>query len=103
MLNKKLMLSLVALIGFGLLFTLNGFKNTSPRQFQYKSNSTADASVKDMANWEEVEPNTPGCGTDGNVVCRYEYDGDINAFKSYVNSLATPHTTLLVDAISTKE
>lgn len=103
MLNKKLMLSLVALIGFGLFFTLNGFKNTSPRQFQYKSNSTADASVKNIANWEEIEEDTPGCGNMGKVVCRYEYDGDIDAFESYVNSLATPHATLLVDAISTKE
>jgi len=103
MLNKKLMFSLVALVGFGLFFTLNGFKNTSPRQFQYNSNSTADASVKNIANWEEVDGDTPNCGNNGEVVCRYEYDGDINAFESYLNSLSTPHATLLEDAISTKE
>lgn len=103
MLNKKLMFSLVALLGFGLFLTLNGFKNTTPRLFQYKISSTADASVRNIANWEEVDGDTPSCGTTGNVVCRYEYDGDINAFQSYLNSLSTPHATLLQDALSTKE
>ena len=103
MLNKKLMFGLVALIGFGLFFTLNGFKSKTPTLFQYTSSSTADASVKNIANWEEVDGDTPSCGTSGEVVCRYEYDGDINAFQSYLNSLATPHATLLADAVSTKE
>lgn len=85
--NRKLMFSLVALIGFGSLFTLNAFKNIqkTSTQYQYLSSSSSIADLRDIANWEEVDGSTPSCGTLGSLVCRYEFDGDIDAFESFIS------------------
>ena len=103
MLNRKLFFSLVALVGFGLFFTLNGFKNTAPIQYQYTSNATASSEIKNIDNWEEVDGNTPGCGNEGNLVCRYEFDGDLNAFETFLNSSSTTPQSLLDGATATKQ
>lgn len=103
MLNKKLIFSLVALVGFGLFFTLNGFKNTDRIQYQYMSNATTSGEIKNIDNWEVVDGSIPGCGNEGNLVCRYEFDGDINAFETFLNSLSTTPQSLLDGATATKQ
>lgn len=104
MLNRKLMFSLVALIGFGLFFTLNAFKNTEKvnAHYQYTSNSTSAVNIKNIANWEEVEPSEPGCSSSGTLVCRYEFDGDMEAFEDFLQLSTTTPQYLLETAESKK-
>jgi hypothetical protein len=104
MLNRKLMFSLVALIRFGLFFTLNAFKNSEKdgRHYQYTSNSSSAASIKNIANWEEVEASAPGCDSTGAVVCRYPFDGDMDAFQDFLELSSTTPQYLLEDAEAKK-
>lgn len=84
--KRKLMLGLVALVGFGSFVTLNAFKNiqkTVP-QYQYLSSSSSPNDLHNIANWEEVDGSTPSCGTTGSLVCRYEFDGDIDSFEDFI-------------------
>lgn len=85
--NRKLMLSLVALVGFGSFVTLNAFKNVSktPTVYQYLSSSSAEEDLQNINNWEEVDGSTPSCGTAGTLVCRYEFNGNIDAFESFIS------------------
>ncbi|WP_316825027.1 hypothetical protein [Pedobacter miscanthi] len=101
--NRKLMFGLVALIGFGSLVTLNAFKSiqkTLP-QYQYMSSSSSATDVRNIANWEEVDGSTPSCGTSGSLVCRYEFDGDVDEFKDFIAD-KTP-TFLANNALSKKQ
>ncbi len=84
--NRKFIFSLVALIGFGLFFTLNAFKSIKKTvtQYQYLSSSSSPNDLHNIANWEEVDGSTPSCGTTGSLVCRYEFDGDIDSFEDFI-------------------
>ncbi|QNN44690.1 hypothetical protein [Pedobacter roseus] len=101
--NRKLMFSLVALIGFGSFFTLNAFKTTTKTvtQYQYLSSSSSEADLHNIANWEEVDSSTPSCGSSGNLVCRYEYNGDINDFNNYISDKSAEFLT--DNAVSRKQ
>jgi hypothetical protein len=106
MLNRKLMFSLVALIGFGLFFTLNAFKKTEKAktiQYQYISNSTLAADIKDVANWEEVASSTPSCGNAGNLVCRFDFEGDMQDFGDFLDLSSTTPEYLRNNAVAKKQ
>jgi hypothetical protein len=49
------------------------------------SSSSAEEDLQNIANWEEVDGSTPSCGTAGSLVCRYEFEGDIDAFESFIS------------------
>jgi hypothetical protein len=103
MLNRKLMFSLVALIGFGLFFTLNAFKSMKKTtvHYQYTSNSSSPTDLHNIANWEEVDGSMPNCGTSGSLVCRYDFDGEIDAFDEFLEDKTSEYLTL--HSVSTKQ
>ncbi|RBQ07596.1 hypothetical protein [Pedobacter miscanthi] len=100
--SRKLMLSLVALVGFGSFVTLNAFKNVSktPTVYQYLSSSSDEEDLHNINNWEEVDGSTPGCGTSGNLVCRYSFEGNISEFEEFIED-KTP--VFLTDNALTKK
>jgi hypothetical protein len=103
---KKLTFGLVALVGFGLMITLNAFtgaKNAKTIQYQYISNSANPTDVKNIANWQEVDGNSVGCGDSGDLVCRYSYNGDIEAFEDFLALPTTTPSFLADHADATKE
>ena len=103
---KKLTFGLVALLGFGLMITLNAFtsaKNVKTIQYQYTSSSSSPTDVKDIANWEEVDGSSSDCGDSGDLVCRYSYDGDIESFETFLALPATTPSYLADHADSTKQ
>jgi len=74
---KKLSLGLVALVGFGLMVTLNAFTNDTAAILKYRYNGTNAAGTTTLANWTDVssQPNPLGCDGEG-IPCLVEFRDD---------------------------
>lgn len=105
--NLKFLLPLFAIIlGTGIVFTSSAFKAKSsktPVLYQYTSNSHLPADIKNIANWEVADVESPSCGDEGSLVCRYEYEGDMNDFQDFLELPATTATSINSNAIAVKQ
>lgn len=101
--TSKLFFGLAALvIAFGLIFTTSAFKAKAPVLYQYTSNSSNDADILDIQNWQPVDENSPSCGTAGSLVCRFYFDGDMNDLQDYLENPSTTAAHINSNAESTK-
>ncbi|MCX2586090.1 MULTISPECIES: hypothetical protein [unclassified Pedobacter] len=77
---KKLSLGLVALMGFGLLITLNAFTSASKKSYtywQYESGSLND--IRNGASYTQIsEPNESPCANGLDLPCVLRVDESIN-------------------------
>jgi|GEM_PF-1900819 len=87
--NRKLLFGLVALVGFGLFFTLNAFKDAkrgTDVAYQYTLD-TSDG-VKISGNWTPITyvSNPTECESEGELACIVQFNTDdyanISAFLS---------------------
>ena len=105
--NKKLVYGFVALcLAFGLVFSMSAFKVQTlktPVLYEYVSNSPLSADIKDIANWEVADLQQPSCGEEGALVCRYEFDGDMVDFQSYLENPGTTATAINDNAVNKKQ
>jgi len=96
------MFGLVALVMvFGLVFTVSAFKTKVPVVYAYTSNSSLEADIKDISNWEVADPQSPAC-SDGSLVCRYEFEGDMGDFQDFLELPSTTASTINNNAIALK-
>lgn len=100
--NSKNLIPLFALIlGFALVFTQSAFKSSTskaPVEYQYLSNSSLEAEMINIDNWEVVDSGTPSCSTGDVKPCRFIYDGD---FETFLQGTDKPY--LLENAESLKQ
>ena len=81
--SKKLLPVLALVLGLGLVFTQSAFtkgKVNTPVVYQYISNSSTEAAMKDIDNWQIVDSETPSCTSGEAKPCRFVYDGDFDSF-----------------------
>jgi len=90
------------LLAFGLVLGLSAFKTKTPILYQYTSNSSNDADILDIQNWQPVDENSPNCGTAGSLVCRFYFDGDMSDFQDYLENPSTTAAHINGNAESTK-
>ncbi|MNK34408.1 hypothetical protein D3C87_529140 [compost metagenome] len=101
--TSKLFLGLAALvIAFGLVFSMSAFKVKAPVVYAYTSNSHLAADIKDIDNWEVAVPGSPSCAEEGNLVCRYEFEGDMTDFQDFLELPGTTATLINSNAIAVK-
>ena len=80
---KKLSLGLAALIGFGLMITLNAFTNSNEkradRYWQFNSGSTSD--IRDGSNYTELStpPSQSPCEVGDDLPCVLKVDASIDS------------------------
>ncbi len=100
---KKSVVVLVSLLSFVLLATASTLKINSPIQlYQYQSSSKAESDIKNINNWVMVDDEGSNCGATGNLVCTYEFEGDINAFQHFLEQPTTTAALINDHAVSTK-
>lgn len=79
---KKISLGLVALVGFGLLITMNGFTSNAkktPVMVRYQFNSNVLTDLSNPIKWTEVTGTEPqSCGEPGTLPCVIEFDSNLN-------------------------
>lgn len=78
---KKLSLGLVALVGFGLMITLNAFTNAGEKKsfayWQYDAGDVTD--IRDGASYTPIaEPNTQPCEAGAELPCVLKVDESID-------------------------
>ena len=82
--NLKNLLPVLALVlGLGLVLTQSAFKGTkanTPVEYQYISNSSTEAAMQDINNWQVVDSETPSCTSGDAKPCRFVYEGDFDTF-----------------------
>jgi len=104
--NLKLVLPALALIlGLGIVFTQSAFKGKTktPVVYEYTSNSHLPADIKDIDNWEVADLETPSCGEAGELVCRYQFEGDMTDFQNYLEAPTTIATDINDNALNKKQ
>lgn len=101
---KKLLPVIAIVLGLGIFFGASAFKSRvkTPVVYEYTSNSHLPADIKNIANWEVADLETPSCGDEGNLVCRYQFDGDMNDLQDFLELSSTTATTINSNAIAVK-
>jgi hypothetical protein len=84
------------------IFTVSAFKAKVPVVYAYTSNSHLETDIKDIGNWEVAAPESPACDQEGSLVCRYEFDGDMNDFQDFLELPSTTATAINSNAIAVK-
>ncbi|MFN0293134.1 DUF6520 family protein [Pedobacter helvus] len=101
--KNKILFGLAALVvAFGLVFSTSAFKARVPVLYQYTSNSSDEADILDIENWQPVDENSPSCGTAGSLVCRFYFDGDMSDLQDYLENPTTTAAQINSNAESTK-
>lgn len=104
--RNKLFVGLAALlVAFGVVFSMSAFKTNvkTPVVYEYTSNSHLPADIKDIANWEVADLETPSCGEEGSLVCRYQFEGDMTDFQNYLEAPTTIATDINDNALNKKQ
>lgn len=78
--TKKMFLGFAALIGFGLLITLNAFKPTAKENFTYWQYEAASAdNIRNGASYTPIAaPTTAPCETGSDLPCVLQVDQSID-------------------------
>lgn len=89
---KKLGLGLVALVGFGLLITLNAFTNVTEKKaysyWQYNLNTQSGS--RTGSNYTQItNPESPGCDDVAELPCVIRADESINSATDLTTYLTT--------------
>lgn len=81
---------LAVVLGLGLVFTQSAFKSVKTTTvYHYMSDSPEEEDLRTISNWEASDPGSPSCGLDGDLVCRYEFDGNLTAFQAFIEDPGT--------------
>ncbi len=97
------MFGLAALcLAFGLVFSVSSFKRKASVVYAYTSNSHLSADIKNISNWEVADLQSPGCSEEGSLVCRYEFNGDMNDFQDFLELSSTTAASINTNAIAVK-
>jgi len=72
---KKLSLGLVALVGFGLMITLNAFTTNKVTTLKYRYNLNTETGINAVTNWTDVsnQSNPSGCGG-SDIPCLVQFE-----------------------------
>ncbi len=102
LLKKSAIVAATLVFALGLVFTQSTFKTKKvPVIYQYTNPSALSADIKNIANWEVVDQQTPSCGEEGELVCRYEFEGDMEEFEDFLDVTAASYIN--ENALATKE
>lgn len=104
--RNKLFVGLAALVvAFGVVFSLSAFTTNvkTPVVYEYTSNSHLPADIKDIANWEVADLESPSCGESGDLVCRFSFEGDMTDLQNYLEDTTTDVADINDNAINKKQ
>jgi len=105
---KKWSLGLAALVGFGLMITLNAFTNTNEKRaysyWQYNLNAQAGSRV--ATNYTLIsDPESPGCDDEPEVPCVIRVDQNIDTpaeLSTYLNTTYSNDAQVTTNAFHKK-
>ncbi|TCC94190.1 hypothetical protein EZ428_05270 [Pedobacter frigiditerrae] len=102
---KKLLPVIAVVLGLVIAFGTSAFKAKvkTPVVYEYTSNSHLAADIKNIANWEVADLETPSCGESGDLVCRFSFEGDMTDLQNYLEDTATDVADINDNAINKKQ